>query len=510
MPGGTGSAKPKVPGTRSDTGGTRRLRRFLYVVVFLALCAAGTHRLSRLTERPDSEYKYQPFFTEDTDYDVLFFGTSHVMNAIFPMQLWEDYGITSYNWGSDGNSIASSYWLMRNVVRLRKPRIAVLDVSWAESQTTKLWGVDFAHKSYDILPLTPAKVAAIRDIYHADKAAQAQLLFPFITYHDRWPELTQADLKKTFRPLSPVTPEKGAESRVRVAKHPVTIAKVPKDTCMEEETLAMGYIRRFVEYCRAHDITPILTFVPYPAPDYRQIANNSVARLAAEMDVPFLNMLDADLIDVHTDMYDKDSHLNPSGARKVTDYLGRYLTEEMGLASHKDDPAYASLWNADYETYRSFLKQEFKDQQKLTSCLMLLNNENFTGKMQTTAAHRPGDAESRLITALGDNLQIDTIYLAAAPGEQPESALTSAEQPAAAAEVSAEQPAAATDGSAEQQATTDENSAAQNSQPATEPPQELFENPDAEYPEVVLTIYDKRDGSIVIRKEFTKKDELPE
>lgn len=37
------------------------------------------------------------FFNQPKDYDVLFFGTSHVRYGIYPMELWEEYGITSYN-----------------------------------------------------------------------------------------------------------------------------------------------------------------------------------------------------------------------------------------------------------------------------------------------------------------------------------------------------------------------------------------------------------------------------
>jgi hypothetical protein len=61
-------------------------------------------------ERKASDFKYANFFEQDEDFDVLFFGTSHVINGIFPMELWNDYGIVSYNFGGHGNEIATSYW----------------------------------------------------------------------------------------------------------------------------------------------------------------------------------------------------------------------------------------------------------------------------------------------------------------------------------------------------------------------------------------------------------------
>jgi hypothetical protein len=61
-------------------------------------------------ERKSSDFKYADYFEQDEDFDVLFFGTSHVINGIFPMELWNDYGIVSYNFGGHGNEIATSYW----------------------------------------------------------------------------------------------------------------------------------------------------------------------------------------------------------------------------------------------------------------------------------------------------------------------------------------------------------------------------------------------------------------
>ena len=43
-----------------------------------------------LTERKESSNKYSDFF-KDRDYDVLFMGTSHVINSVFPMERVRDH-----------------------------------------------------------------------------------------------------------------------------------------------------------------------------------------------------------------------------------------------------------------------------------------------------------------------------------------------------------------------------------------------------------------------------------
>lgn len=69
---------------------SRTTKRILTLIIVISLVIGGLQILSNITKRTESDFKYRSFFSEDTDYDVLFFGTSHVINGIFPMQLWND------------------------------------------------------------------------------------------------------------------------------------------------------------------------------------------------------------------------------------------------------------------------------------------------------------------------------------------------------------------------------------------------------------------------------------
>ena len=53
-------------------------------------------RISGLVERKSAYQKNGDFMEQSEDLDVLFLGTSHVINGVFPMELWKEYGITSY------------------------------------------------------------------------------------------------------------------------------------------------------------------------------------------------------------------------------------------------------------------------------------------------------------------------------------------------------------------------------------------------------------------------------
>ena len=70
----------------------------------------------------------------------------------------------------------------------------------------------------------------------------------------------------------------------------------------------------------------------------------------------FLEVTDEIGIDYMTDTYDQGAHLNLSGAEKLSRYFGKILVDELGLTSHKGDPAYDAVW-ADLADKHQRIKQ---------------------------------------------------------------------------------------------------------------------------------------------------------
>ncbi|EOS37694.1 hypothetical protein C808_03674 [Lachnospiraceae bacterium M18-1] len=55
-------------------------------------------------------------------------------------------------------------------------------------------------------------------------------------------------------------------------------------------------------------------------------------------------------IDWKTDTMDQGDHLNLSGARKVTEHLGKYLKKEFGLSDHRNEALYKT-WKRTAKEY---------------------------------------------------------------------------------------------------------------------------------------------------------------
>ena len=97
------------------------------LIVVGVLVIGGLVYLSNLTERKESQNKFSEFYQQEENYDVLFFGSSHTLNAVFPMELWKDYGIVSYNMATHGGRTAGNYWLLKNALEYTSPKLIVVD-----------------------------------------------------------------------------------------------------------------------------------------------------------------------------------------------------------------------------------------------------------------------------------------------------------------------------------------------------------------------------------------------
>lgn len=115
--------------------------------------------------------------------------------------------------------------------------------------------MSFAHETFDAWPMTPDKLRAIKAVAPSTDD-QLQLIFPLLLYHDRWSELTKADVSRALSGLQDPTPGKGSEVLAKVEKHPNSYPILPAEDMAEQDTVGMAYIREFITYCRDHDIQP--------------------------------------------------------------------------------------------------------------------------------------------------------------------------------------------------------------------------------------------------------------
>ena len=103
-------------------------------------------------------------------------------------------------------------------------------------------------------------------------------------------------------------------------------------------------------------------------------------------------------------IYD-NPHLNPSGARKVTDYIGNILRNDFNVPDHRGESAYAK-WDEDYKEYRNYIFGKMRGLNDFDTLLMSCNFADISVKLFTAENVSFDNVEEKLIAQLKDNIEI--------------------------------------------------------------------------------------------------------
>ena len=387
-----------------------KLLRIVQTGAFLAVLLCALSAVSAVLERKESANKFAPFFDRPKEFDVLLIGNSHTVNGMLPLEMYEDYGIAAFNLAGYGNSIPLSYWVLQNALDYAQPRVVVMDVHNV-GETYMLSGSSGdEHKALDAFPLSMTKYRAINDLmsdpemFNDEGFAYADLkwefYFPIGKYHSRWSDLKQSD----FQPQA--NRELGADTFAEVVV-PREYTIVDENMVSDEYGCGFEYLRKIIEDCQSRGIDVVLTHLPYPAKEHDQMDANTVWYIAEEYGVDFLDFVAMDqVVDYNIDLCDPD-HLNASGAKKVSDFLGRFLADHYDLPDRRTDSRYAG-WQDILSTYNALKDQRLRDQQSLQSLLSLAHDNRYRTALYLSA-DSPAHANEQL-NRLMHNIARDHIY----------------------------------------------------------------------------------------------------
>ena len=118
------------------------------------------------------------------------------------------------------------------------------------------------------------------------------------------------------------------------------------------------YMDKIRNLCRKNGADLLLFSAPSPV-NYNYKKYNALKEYAEEADLPYvdLNLRYRDIgIDWRKDSYDRGDHLNIEGARKVTEFMAKYLTDNYQLPDRREDSRWKE-WNELAESYFKELEQ---------------------------------------------------------------------------------------------------------------------------------------------------------
>ncbi|HJD42072.1 MAG TPA: SGNH/GDSL hydrolase family protein [Candidatus Mediterraneibacter quadrami] len=294
----------------------KKLKRvILFLLVFAVLlwaCSAGIQVIVRNVSGSVSG-RSRVFASVSAEkkntIDVLVAGDSESYTSVSPMDLWDRAGIAAYDCGQPGQRIQETYYILKTAFRTQSPKLVLFETNTMFRDPGFLKNVQ--------LSLTEPLA------YH----------FPVIKYHNAWKALFDGPggLKKSY---------KGFEIRDKVVSYEgdEEYMKETKDKAQIPEVVRV-YMEKIKRLCEKNGADLLLVSAPSPK-NYNYKKHNSLEEYARENNLPYvdLNMKFRDIgIDWKQDSYDRGDHLNISGARKVTAYIGQYLADNYDLPDRRND-----------------------------------------------------------------------------------------------------------------------------------------------------------------------------
>lgn len=340
------------------------IKRAIAWVILVALILAIMLRYNKVLE-PKYTYanstwpttsSYEQFYRMDKDsIDVLFFGASVAVNTFLPQVLYDEYGITSYNLGSEQQSVFLSYYWLKEALRYQKPKAIVVDTLFLSNMhpenpinTTE----GLTRKCLDPMRMSPVKMHAVADLCRRDKeqTVSSYVLTNF-RFHDRWESLTETDWDTDEYTRAPLYGY-GINTAYGDAGYKPFEPSDSSATAAFDDA-EFSYLQKMVDLCHKNGIKVLLCTIP--GESMNDGMNNSLEQYADKENVRYLNMCRKDNFKKIGAKLPKENclyHSNIWGAEKVTKFIGGVLTDDFSLQSHKDHQ---------YDASEAFYKRVRKD-----------------------------------------------------------------------------------------------------------------------------------------------------
>ncbi len=330
----------------------RLIRCVAFAVVFVMIFNYATDLLMR---HDDESNEIHAFYSEPQDtIDVLYVGSSPLLRGVSPMVMWEEHGFTSYVRASALQAPAVSYGLLAESLEYQNPELVVLlcdniflDYDYVEREGDLRRGLDG-------MKLSKYKWDIIREVTAADeRQSLLSYAFPLLRYHDRWKEIDLAEDEP--KPLLEHSFKKGNVylRDISPQEYPVNFMEPSGGTAPAFNEDAQKYIEKSIALCKEKDIPVLLLHLPKMAWTYEQ--SMVVEAFAGENGAVYLDLDRWEYrsqlgLDPSVDYYDQ-GHMNLTGVKKVSDWLGDWLDVNYDLPDHRNDPVISEGWNADLALY---------------------------------------------------------------------------------------------------------------------------------------------------------------
>lgn len=277
--------------------------------------------------------------------DVLFMGTSHCYNSVYPAVMWDEYGISAFDLAITSQPKFCTYYYLREVLKKQSPKVVCVEVFNLATEGVETEGEGVLYRNY-------LGLNSVRDSYNLMKDYKEKnmgaYIFKWPIVHTRYRELSKND----FIESNADKYGRGAEFRMgETGGYFSAMSRSKEIIPISDEN--REWVDRMYALSQKEGFELVLFLSPFAVfGDEREIING-VAEYADTLGIPLINLIDEAGnmgYDPAVDMMNDFHHCNMNGAAKVSRYLGSYLCDSFALTDHRGDSKYYQ-WDMDLKMY---------------------------------------------------------------------------------------------------------------------------------------------------------------
>lgn len=317
------------------------LKKFLLklLALFTILCIVlYTASLVLVTPWYGSKMR-QGLYNANNNYDAVFLGSSHMNGMLDPEIIYNETNISSFNFGTGGQPINVSYYLLKEILNNNKsPKLVVLDVYYLG--LTEPYGEEgYIRYVIDNLKFSKNKIEAVLNC--VPRSELISYLFPFFKYHNRWSELTDYDFtgKYDFD-----TSDNGFSVGEDLYGEDL-LSNQSSDIIGEIPSYNEDYLNKIIALSKEYNFDLIFVNAPYDYlgndfldnwyPDDAALINR-INEVALENNIPFINYSSLEKMNEIDFNFKNDmvnnGHVNRTGATKISYDFADYINKNYNFS----------------------------------------------------------------------------------------------------------------------------------------------------------------------------------
>ena len=300
--------------------------------------------------------------------DVLFMGSSVVVNGIIPQVLYDNYGIKSYVLASQQQSLLTSYYWLLEALKTQKPKCVVLETRYIYEGTAE----EYMRLATDPMKISLNKIRYVNDICNSEENQSFSSYFlKNIRYTNRWKELTEEDFDKDKKKENYLLGF-GPFPYIETTEFTPYIQK-DKNERMDISEDRLERLNDIVRVCKENSIQLILYTTPRTMTDGM---HNTLQEYADNNNLEYWDFNEEEKYK-QFDIKDGETvinHSNIQGAVKLSRVIGKYLDDYCVLDKSKND-----YWEANEFAYKQLINDiNLCNIQDFDEYLEALNSWNYS------------------------------------------------------------------------------------------------------------------------------------